>query len=82
MRPVVRYLITRFEPFWSEDGGACGANGSQKLCEVESEEMAESLSKSLNDMETERLRGLQIERVTSLMSAEQGKAANSAANMG
>src|SRR5688500_537577 len=55
MRPVVRYLITRWEPFWSPDGSVGGANGSRKFGEFESEDVAEELTRLLNEAEAQRV---------------------------
>jgi len=61
VRPVVRYLITRYEPFWSPDPGRGGANSSQKFCEVESEVAAEELARLLNEGEAERIKGVKVQ---------------------
>lgn len=55
VRPVVRYLLTKWEPFWDPDPRMGGANGSQKVCEFESEAMAEALCSQLNQEEADRV---------------------------
>jgi hypothetical protein len=55
VRPVVRYLLTRWVPYWNPDPRICGGNSSEKLCEFESEEMAEALCSQLNREEAERV---------------------------
>ncbi len=61
VRPVVRYLITRYEPFWSPDPNCCGGNSSTKFCEIESEDAAENLCAMLNEIEAIRLRHLYVD---------------------
>lgn len=55
VRPVVRYLLTRWVPYWNPDPHSFGGNSSEKLCEFESEEMAEALCSQLNREEAERV---------------------------
>jgi hypothetical protein len=55
VRPVVRYLLTMWVPFWDPDPRMGGSNGSQKLCEFESETLAEALCSQLNQEEVERV---------------------------
>jgi len=70
VRPVVRYLITRYEPFWSHEPGCGGMNGSQKFCEVESEAAAEELARLLNDGEAQRVAGVMVQPFSSQSLAE------------